>query len=376
MRLFIRSIDVSTDARLQRFTAALRHQDEPFLVAFWHRSGPSPNFDDPALIPFSRKAPIGARWGNVFGILEWNAYVARAIWRRRQALSSVQAVDLDCALIACISCLLLRIPFIFDIYDSYPDSRGMRGITAALVRRIEGWVATRADLTIIADAERRHQHRIGCGADVLVVENVPATDWAPTPMPNMPLTLGYLGNLEAHHRGLEDVLEVVSADPRYRLLVAGTGALEQRMREAAASCDRITFAGPVEHRDGMTLMARCNIMLGLYYLSVPNHRYAAPNKYYEHLILGRPLLTTCGTPPGAKVVKYGTGWAITDGAAAISNWLSGLDHDAVAECGARARARWEECYDDYVATVINGEYVRRAAAIERVEADLASKTSY
>ncbi|USU03403.1 glycosyltransferase (plasmid) [Sphingomonadaceae bacterium OTU29LAMAA1] len=369
MRLFVRSIDVDTDARLRRFISALRQRSRPYFITYWHRRDEPPT-NDPFRVPFCHAAPIGARWRNAVGLAMWNLHIARTIWRYRRSLTSVQAIDLDCALTAGCCCFLLGIPFIFDIYDSYPDSRSMHGVVATAARRIEGWLAKRAALTIIADAGRRRQHGIADDVDVMVVENVPATDWSQTLMPDLvpgrPIVLGYLGNLETRHRGLEDVLTLVAGDDRYRLLIAGTGALEQTVRQAANACDRIVFFGPVEHHDGMALMARCHILLGLYYLSVPNHRYAAPNKYYEHLILGRPLLTTRSTPPGNRVRQHETGWAVDDGAASIEACLGDLvdDHAAIVTAGARARALWDRNYANYVSTVIDVQYVDSAAAIE------------
>nr|WP_230206634.1 hypothetical protein [Novosphingobium sp. Gsoil 351] len=305
------------------------------------------------------------------GLVAWNIAIVGTVWRLRREIDSIHAVDLDSALTAYLAGALLRIPVIVDFYDSYPDSRGLRNTAARAARKLEGLLAAKAALTIIADPTRRGQHGIREGANLLVVENVPALAWAADPVDaDEPLTLGYLGNLEAWHRGLEDVLEIVASDPRYRLVVAGAGALEGRIRLAAATCERIVFHGAVEHRAGMALMARCHVILGLYYLSVENHRFAAPNKYYEHLVLGRPLLTSRGTPPGAKVEAQRTGWAVDDGARSIRGQLEILaaDRNAIVAAGRRARAVWDESFASYVEANIHGLYVLRSAAAARKSA--------
>lgn len=368
MRLFVRSIEVATDARLKRYAQALERRSHAYQVLFWQRQPAVEESPNSRYMAFRYAAPTGARWGNLAGLVAWNWHIARTIWRLRYTLDSIHAVDLDSALTALCCGKLLKLPVIVDFYDSYPDSRGLRGAAAAMARNLEGWMAARADLAIIADPGRLTQHGIRSEANLLVVENVPATEWAADEIDDeMPLTLGYLGNLEARHRGIEDFLGIVAGDPRLRLVIAGAGALEHQVRAAAEACGRIEFHGPVEHSTGMALMSRCHVILGLYYLSAENHRFAAPNKYYEHLLLGRPLLTSRGTPPGAKVEEHRTGWAVEDGAEPLKRLLDALtgDRPEVRAAGARARELWEERYSSYVVEQIDGQYVSKTAAIER-----------
>ena len=40
----------------------------------------------------------------------------------------------------------------------------------------------------------------------------------------------------------------------------------------------------------MQLEEQCDILTAIYDPSIPNHRYAAPNKFYEALLLGKPLI--------------------------------------------------------------------------------------
>ena len=94
-------------------------------------------------------------------------------------------------------------------------------------------------------------------------------------------------------------------------------------------------------------MQDMHVIVGLYYLTVKNHFYAAPNKYYEHLLLGRALLTTQNTPPGQRVTAHGTGWAVREGFAALQHWFSGLTADAVSVAGVNARRLWKERYESY-----------------------------
>jgi glycosyltransferase involved in cell wall biosynthesis len=106
-------------------------------------------------------------------------------------------------------------------------------------------------------------------------------------------------------------------------------------------------------------MGGCDVVAGLYYTSLANHRFAAPNKYFEHLLVGRPLLTSAGTPPGRKVEEHDTGWAVEDGAAPVAAVLAQAvaDPAAVERKARNAGALWRRRFPDYFPRALCGDYV-------------------
>ena len=59
------------------------------------------------------------------------------LWTHRRQIELVHAVDLDTAIPALVANRLWGLPFIFDIYDHYADSRGLSGRSAWLANWIE-----------------------------------------------------------------------------------------------------------------------------------------------------------------------------------------------------------------------------------------------
>jgi glycosyltransferase involved in cell wall biosynthesis len=60
-----------------------------------------------------------------------------------------------------------------------------------------------------------------------------------------PLTLGFIGSV-ARHKGIHTLLKAFArADEPWRLLVAGSGSLEEEVRQAAARDPRVTYLGHV-----------------------------------------------------------------------------------------------------------------------------------
>jgi glycosyltransferase involved in cell wall biosynthesis len=54
--------------------------------------------------------------------------------------------------------------------------------------------------------------------------------------------------------------------------------------------DNIYFYGKMQYTDVLKLESECDILLALYDPNIRNHKYAAPNKFYEALLLGKPLI--------------------------------------------------------------------------------------
>ncbi|MBV7485437.1 glycosyltransferase [Bordetella sp. BOR01] len=375
MIIFVRSYIADLDARLAKYFKALDAASLPFRFIGWNKTGAVAKTSDPRVDYFERRARLGAGWANAAALMLWNLYILRHLLRHRAQVRVVHAVDLDCALACWLFCAIFRRSLVFDIYDKYTAVRNIGGLLGRTLDALERRVAFAAPLTLLASQDRLAQHGIPAGrANVLVLENVPYASM-PEPVPGdarPPWKLGYFGVLEARHRGLEDLLAVCAERADVELHVAGYGALQDDFSAAARQCANVFFHGPLPSDQGLALMARTDVIVGCYYPSVANHAYASPNKYYEHLLLGRAMVTTRGTPPGRRVVEHGTGWALEPGAAALRQWLDTLTSQAVRQAGERAYALWQQRYAAYFQTHYCGAYVARIRALLNQEgADVA-----
>ena len=361
MIVFLRTSDTGIDSRLRRYVAALESRGLTAATLFWDRGGNAIGLPHLREFRFHSAGYLHRPAFTAAFLILFGLFAIWKLWTHRRQIELVHAVDLDTAIPALVANRLWGLPFIFDIYDHYADSRGLSGRSAWLANWIEHRAIDRSARVILADQARVAQHGLRDLAKLLVVENVPMVEAEASPARKGkgPLRIGYLGTLEARFRGLEDVLQVVEKYTEIEVDIAGAGVLEGQVRAAAARCSRIRFHGPLAHAEGLRLMAECDVILGLYYRDVANHRFAAPNKYYEHLLLGRALLTSRGTPPGDKVEREGTGWAVEDGTRGIQGLLQVLTRDRkqVHEAGTRAAALWQARFADYFERAIRGDYV-------------------
>lgn len=364
---FVRSYLSDYDSRIRKFFRCAELVNEEFMFIGWARAGADYE-PAPYKVIYRSGTRIGARWGNFIGFLRWQRYLLATLYKHREKIAAVHCADLDTALVGYLFCWLFRKKFIFDIYDQYSSSRGVSGYASRIMNCMESYLAREAHLCIIAAEERVEQHRLQKGANApLILENVPLEDLGAEEIPEYSGTLhiGYFGVLERRHRGIEDLVAFASSRADIHLHIAGYGAREQEVRLAASRSGNITYYGPMQWAEGVALMRQVHVIGGFYYLSNPNHAYAAPNKYYEHLMLGRGLLTTRGTPPGQRVERHGSGWAIEEGLDPLNRWIAELHLSDMRRAGMNARALWETRYRDYFQEHYVGRYGRHISQYSR-----------
>lgn len=80
------------------------------------------------------------------------------------------------------------------------------------------------------------------------------------------------------------------------LLIAGYGAkeIEERCINLNEK-DNIIYFGKVVYDQGLNIMYNGDVIYAMYCKTNPNHIFAAPNKYYEAMLLAKPIISTKGT---------------------------------------------------------------------------------
>jgi len=69
----------------------------------------------------------------------------------------------------------------------------------------------------------------------------------------------------------------------------------------------------MSHPDALRKMEEADVVALLYDPEVLANRYAAPNKFYEAMMLGRPVVTSDGIPVAEWVRKHDCGYVVRYG---------------------------------------------------------------
>ncbi len=339
-----RSADAASGAAPGRDAARQDRDAAPVSAASGPGSAPAPDSE-----PAGSTAPAQGRWvdhlprsmrGTVFG---WPLRRARivsndlGVWRRRLVLfplrpmgwavalaDTADPADLWHGMWAASLPALDRLRrrhggrTIYDSRDIYVHARGVetmgRGWKSLLGRLERRW-ARRADAILtVNDAYARilaGQLRVPIPP---VVRNTPRRYVRPSPAPDLlrrrldlPASTRivlYQGGLMSD-RGIEQGMEAILAVPDAVLVLMGFGSHETDIRRLAATpryADRVRVIGPALPAELLDWTASADVMLMAIQPTSLNHRFTTPNKLWEAIAAGVPVVAS-DLPGMSQVVR-------------------------------------------------------------------------
>jgi glycosyltransferase involved in cell wall biosynthesis len=291
-------------------------------------------------------APYGNGVKNIFAQVVYQISLMQRLFAKYRGVDIVHACNLDTGITAYIFCRLTKKKLVFDCFDFYADSFPVPQFLKPYVSRVEKWLMSSVDMVVIA-SEARIKQISGATPKVLtVLPNVPPVNIDPTPAPNnQQLTLAYVGSLTGQ-RFLLETLQIVEANSNIALRIAGFGELEDIIRSYSDRCERVTFLGKVTYSEGLRIASSCDVLFAMYDPQVPNHKYSAPNKYYEAAMLGKPIVVASGTAIDEMVISDGSGYVSeysTESFLGILNEIQ-LNKGEALNKGMAGRAAFEKHY--------------------------------
>lgn len=374
MICFVRCSNIREDIRLNKYVQACRDRKLDVFAITWDRLkvGRYEEFE----IPFKMYAPYGRRWKNLFNKILWQFFICYHLFWRRKRYNVIHACDFDTMLPALLVKILFKKKVVYDIYDAI-SIKDPKTPLERVIRFFDILFIRYCDKLILADQGRTLQIGLErCFFEKLfVVENVPICtndiiNQVNGHQPDM-VYLSYVGVLD-RFRGLEDLLEVVSTRENLLLYIAGVGTLQPLVEKYSSQCDRIVYYGILPYQDGLKVMAKSDIIIGMYYKNIENHRYAAPNKFYESLFEAKPLLTTEGTLVGYKVQDNDCGYVLREGKEYLRDFFSKVSwqkdssfyRSYIQKCD-NAKMLWVSKYSSYYNIHLKGDYVDMLLEIAR-----------
>lgn len=349
------------EPRIKTYENFLMKNEIPFLVLGWDRKGICSN--DEHHIFFNKRASYGKKILNIIPKIEWMVFVNKQLRAHKNKINTIHACDVDAVIPSYKFAKRNKIRIIFDVFD-WITSELDNNFVFKFIEKLENRYYEKCDYVIICEEERNKQ-AVTNAKRLLVMPNIPHEDYVANVdviekikhrKKKHKITLGYVGVFD-YNRGIEDLLEAVGSNDDFSLEIAGYGALNEIVENAAIKYPNIHFWGSVEYDKGQTILSQTDLIVALYYLDNPVHRFAAPNKYYEALKLNKPILTTKGTLVGDKVVKYNTGLAIDAGVENILDAVRSLyDDSLLVLLSDNAKRLWDDKYKNYIEIFLERDY--------------------
>lgn len=241
-----------------------------------------------------------------------------------------------------------------DLLDRDYLPRWILRILAPLVGSFELAVSRRLSAVVAATPAIARRHR-GARRTIVVANHPRLADFAkadgnPIPHRVRPRHIAYVG-LISRERGCREMLDALELvrDTGVRLQLAGrfdSPALEEEARSHSA-WDIVDYHGIIPHRNVCRLLGGTRAGLVLF-LPAPNHMEAQPNKLFEYMASGVPLIASA-FPLWSELVAETQAGVVADptSATAIANAIRFIlaDPDAAEAMGRRGMQAVETSYN-------------------------------
>lgn len=320
--LICRSNPVAPDPRVEKVAETLSQAGYEVLVVAWDRTGKLPREEVRSsyrIVRFSRPAGYGTGYKNIFNLLLWQVFILRRIGMEGSRLKFLHACDLDTFLPCLIGKILGNKRIIYDIFDFYADSRlAILNFLRSLLRIFELKAIEWADAVILPDETRKEQIKGAKPRSIITIYNSPPDMLASlqrnkTILRRAELQIAYIGLLQVE-RGILEMLKVLSYHPEWHLDLAGFGGEDERaILTMARSLPNVTWHGRVPYERALELSYAADVLFATYDPAIPNHRYSSPNKVFEAMMLGKPVIVARNTGIDRLVEEINCGLVISYG---------------------------------------------------------------
>jgi len=267
--------------------------------------------------------PVAASCGNNRGFCRIVAFMIFALksWSMMRRVSKVRKVYINYLDVLLVSRLRFRkrnIEFIYAVGDLASVQYGGHPLITGPVKFLEKMLMKKVSMLILSSPffwSEYYQH-IYRGRWALV-ENMPEKKiWKNFlgKQDKKTCVVGYIGWIR-DSRPIKCLLTAVKELRRegydIRVFFAGFGPDDQEIRKTAADLDFVSFYGHYQYdKEAPDLYSRVDIIFSVYDISVKNGKILLPNRFYECIVCGLPIIVAKETKLQNYMDQYGIGYAV------------------------------------------------------------------
>jgi glycosyltransferase involved in cell wall biosynthesis len=222
---------------------------------------------------------------------------------KRLRPDTIHCHDLDTLPVGWRAARALKARLVFDAHENFPDMMvgHLPSAAVAAVRWLERRLVPKCDL-LITVGNRLAEHYRGLGArQVVVVGNwKDPADYQFSPeqirrtrqklgLNNGTIAVCFIANL-GRERRLEPLMAAIASDKRFACVIGGSGVQADLARHYAAENKNIIYLGRVSPDHVPQITAACDVVYYGFDETNPNARWSAPNKLYEAIAAGKPIV--------------------------------------------------------------------------------------
>ena len=293
------------DPRVRQEALALIAMGCRVRILAWDRDHKRPAFESMEGVEVERVFLNSKHGRGTTQLFYYALLYLRMLWRGwRTQFDVAHCHDLDTLPLGILLGKLKRRPVIYDAHESFPDMLEgsvhrsvLKGLTL-----LENFLIRRADLVItVGEKLRRHLAERGARHSVVVGNWKRLKEFSRSKEQNLSArqrlnipedaTVIVCITQLLKDRKIEELLQAVEARPDVYVVLGGRGVLEAYVKQAAAANPRIRYVGFVSGKEIADYTCAGDIVYYGFDPANPNARFSSPNKLYEALAAGRPLIT-------------------------------------------------------------------------------------
>ena len=351
----IRSNPIKPDSRVEKIAWTLIKEGYDVRILSWDRDSNHEELNGTIVVANEQipitwlgyKAAFNQGMKSLRPYLKFQMHMRKWLYLHRDEIDIIHACDFDTAFFSQGKAFGKK--FIFDIFDFlYGEPKNFLQYA---VRKAQLHIINRADATIICTEERREQIKDAHPKHLAIIHNTPFIEQLQDnsglnfKSTTSRIKIAYVGIL-SDERLLTAIGSVISRKKDVELHIGGFGLLGSLFNELSLNNDNIYYYGRIPYGQTLELESKCDIMTAIYDPSIENCRRAAPNKFYESLMLGKPVIMVKETGMSSVVSQNNIGELIEFSEKGFETGLERLINrkEEWAEMSERMKAIYKEQY--------------------------------
>lgn len=317
--LILRSNPVNPDSRVEKEVCALKEAGHDVSLFAWDRSVTAANSTkyiniggyEVEITRCGIRSEYGASVLKMFlPLVTFQFKILAYLLKNIREFDVIHACDFDTAFVSVITAKLFGKKTVYDVFDYYVDAFNLPAILKYIIAPLDHFAMRLSDKLIVCTSKRVEQIPKVDAGKIYIVQNSPDITYFTQdicrPESTYDIHIAYFGILQ-EGRLVRELVDIVAKHENWHLDIGGFGLLEPYVEEVAQRAHNIHYYGKVDYSRVLELESQNDVLTAIYTPEVRNHKFAAPNKFYEAMGLGKPLIVCRDTYVDEYVARLDCG---------------------------------------------------------------------
>lgn len=278
------------DGRLQKELETLHNNGYPVNLIIWQRGWPLKISDKVKVKGLNLNAPTGEYRSIIYFPIWWSYLI---FWLLVTDWDVLHAVNFDTFIFGTFIAKLKRKSVVYDIFDFYGDMMPPR--IGKVVSALDRFLIKYADTVIIADDSRMEQIGNKVNDNIITINNAPNEEFFKKKGPNNSSKFKiFIGGKIIKERCIDSIINAMEGQEDIQLIIRGYCGDEEykkKLLEQGQNLDNVDlYLEGVPYQEIASYTMEADLTIALYDPKIPNNRYASPNKLFEAMAAGIPII--------------------------------------------------------------------------------------